>query len=147
MQLKDPNLHQKLLEMCDCYMETDFAGQMRAMSGSPSADLQEDAVKYLSLALMCGVTEKARKLTMKRKKGGIETRLKTADAKIELPPPSNELFDGVNKLVRGILHFESEGGTSSLSLGLRNSQLDLQVQLKEKGEETAIKVKFPELGD
>jgi len=147
MQLKDPNLHQKLLEMCDCYLDTDFARQMKAMTGSRSANLQEDAVKYLSLAIMYGVTEKARKLSIKEKKDGIRTTLKTADAKMELPPPTSELFGGVIDLVRGILHFESESGSSPLSLGLRNSQLDLQVKIKEKGDGTSLKIKFPELGE
>lgn len=147
MQLKDPHLHQKLQEMCDCYLETDFAGQMRTMSGARPADLQEEAVKYLSLALMYGVTEKARKLTIKSKKGEIETRLKIADAKIKLPQPTENLFDAVIELVRGILHFERESGTSPLSLGLRNSLLDLLVKLKVNEKETSLKIQFPELGD
>jgi hypothetical protein len=147
MQLKDPNLHQKLQEMCDCYMETDFVGQLEAMSGSPVTDLQEDAVKYLSLAVMYGVTEKARKLEIKRKKGETRTRLKTSEGKIQLPPPNNDLFDGVVELMRCILHLDSENNKSPLSLGLRNSQLDLEVKLKEKGDKTSLKIKFPELGD
>ena len=147
MHLKDPNLHQKLQEMCDCYMDTDYAGQMAAMSGAQSADQQEDAVKYLALALMNGITEKARKLSIKRKNGEIRTILKTADAKIELPPPSERQFTSIIDLMRAILHLENEGGKSPLTLGLRNSQLDLQVKLKEKENKMSLKVTFPELGE
>jgi hypothetical protein len=147
MQLKDPNLHQKLLEMCDCYMETDFERQLAGMSGSTPADLQENAVKYLALAIMYGVTEKADKLEIKRKKREITTRLKTIDGKIKLPPPADELFTEVIALIRGILHLDSESGKSFLSLGLRNSRLDLQVKLKEKEDKSSLKITFPDLGE
>lgn len=146
MQLKDPNLHLKLQEMCDCYMNTDFVRQMEGMSG-PSGNIQEDSVKYLALAIMYGVTEKARKLAIKRKQGETRAILKTADAKIELPQPTDQIFDGVVELVRCILHFEEGSGKSPLSLGLQNSQLDLQVKVKEKDAGTSLKIKFPELGD
>lgn len=147
MQLKDSNPHQKLQEMCDCYLDTDFAGQMAAMTASRSVDLQEDAVKYLALAIMYGVTEKARKLSIEGEKDKTGARLKTADAKIKLPPPPARLFAGIVSLVRGILHFDDKNGNSFLSMGLRNSRLDLQVKLKEKKEKTSLKIKFPELGE
>lgn len=147
MQLKDPNLHQKLQEMCDCYLETDFARQLESMTNEPSADLQEDAVKYLSLAIMYGVSEKARKLSLKRKKGTIQASLKTADEKITLPSPADDLFDAAVELIRCILHFEDSSGKSTLALGLRNSELELQVKVKEKEEKTSLKFKFPELGE
>jgi len=147
MQLKDANPQQKLQEMCDCYMETDFAAQLAAMSKIRSVDLQEDAVKYLALAIMYGVTDKARRLTFKKKGGEIKVRLTAVDGKIELPPPGADLFNRVISLVRGILHFESEGGSSTLALGLRNSRLDLRVKLKAEKEKTSLKIKFPELGE
>lgn len=146
MQLKDPSLQQKLQEMCDCYLETDFAAQLAAMTRKPSADLKEDAVKYLSLALMYGLTEKARKVTLK-KDGKIRARIKAVEQKIKLPQPAPDLFDSVIDLVRGILHFESIGGSSLLVLGLRNSQLDLRVKLKELEDKTSLTFTFPELGE
>lgn len=147
MQLKDANPQQKLQEMCDCYMETDFAAQLAAMSRAPSADLQEDAVKYLALAIMYGVTDKARKVTFKKKGDAIRVSLKAADGKIKLPPPGADLFGSVIGLVRGILHFENGGGDSTLALGLRNSPLDLRVKLKEEKDKTSLKFEFPELGE
>lgn len=147
MQLKDSSPQQKLQEMCDCYLETDFAAQLAAMTGKPSADLKEDAVKYLSLALMYGLTEKARKVTLKKKGGKIRARIKAVEQKIKLPQPTADLFDGVIDLIRGILHFDSVGGSSQLVLGLRNSQLDLRVKLKELEEKTSLKFTFPELGE
>jgi hypothetical protein len=148
MQLKDANPQQKLQEMCDCYMETDFAAQLTAMTKAPSADLQEDAVKYLALVIMYGVTDKARRISFKKKGDEIKVELKAADGKIKLPPPGADLFAAVVGLVRGILHLEEEGGgKSSLALGLRNSPLDLGVKLKEKEGKTSLKFVFPELGE
>lgn len=147
MHLKDSNLQQKLQEMCDCYLETDFAAQMSGMVKASSKDLKEDAVKYLSLALMYGVTEKARKLTLKKQGSEIRAVIKTADQKIQLPLPAADLFDSVIDLIRGILHFEKAGGSSLLALGLRNSQLDLRVKLKEQEEKTSLKFTFPDLGE
>jgi hypothetical protein len=53
----------------------------------------------------------------------------------------------VRLLSGGILHFESGEGSSLLALGLRNSQLDLQVKLKEKEGKTSLKIVYPELGE
>ncbi|MDD3619077.1 MAG: hypothetical protein RBR09_12420 [Desulfobulbaceae bacterium] len=147
MQLKDANPQQKLQEMCDCYMETDFAAQLAAMSRARSEDPREDAVKYLALAIMYGVTEKARKATFEKKGDEIRVRLKTADEKIELPPPDADLFEAVRGLIFDILHLEKEGGDSPLALGLRTNPLELQVKVKEKKDKTSLKIKFPELGD
>lgn len=147
MQLKDVNPQQQLQEMCDCYMETDFAAQLAAMSGAPSADARENAVKYLALAIMYGLTDKADKITFKQQGGEINVRMKTADGKIELPPPDAGLFNGVIGLVRDILHFEGEGGKSNLALGLRNSPLELEVKMKVKKDTSSLKIKFPDLGE
>ena len=145
MQLSDPNLHLKLQEMCDCYLETDFAKQLAAMSKAQSKDLDEDAVKYLSLALMYGVTDRAQQLKMKKKKDGtVKASLVIDDTKISLPLPPAALFDRMVAVIRTILHFEAGGGQMPLVLGLRNSQIDLTVKLKEKEGETSLKITFPE---
>ena len=145
MQLSDPNLHLKLQEMCDCYLETDFAKQLNAMSKVTSKDLDEDAVKYLSLAIMYGATDRAAELKMKKKKeGSVKASLKVDGEKISLPSPSAELFDRMAAVISTILHFEAGGGELPLVLGLRNSQLELKVKLKEKKDETSLKISFPE---
>lgn len=147
MQLQDPNLHLKLQEMCDCYLETDFMAQLRGMTAVPSADLPEDALKYLSLAIMAGVTDKAEKLKLKNKAGSIGASLVVQGEKVLLPPPSAELFGAIIDLVRAILHFEAKGGKTPLSLGLRNSELELQVKLKQEEGKTALTIGFPDLGE
>ena len=145
MQLHDPNLHLKLQEMCDCYLETDFSRQLNAMVKGSSKDLEEDAVKYLSLAIMNGVSDRAQALKLKQKKDGtVKSGLVIDDKKTSLPAPSPALFERMVGVVRAILHFEKSGGTMPLALGLRSSNLELTVKLKEKEGETSLKISFPE---
>ena len=145
MQLGDPNSHLKLQEMCECYLETDFTRQLNAMVKGSSKDLEEDAVKYLALAIMHGVSDRARSLKLKKKKDGtIKAGLTVDEKKVSLPAPSSELFERLVGVIRSILHFEADGGTMPLSLGLRNSDIELVVKLKEKEGETSLKLSFPE---
>ncbi len=144
MDLKDPNLHLKLQEMCDCYLDTSYQDELNGAARITSnEELEETAVKYLALALMYGVTEKAKSVKIKKKKGGtIKAGLKS-DEKIDLPPPSEKLFDAMTEIIRSILHFDEGGGELPLSLGLRTGGVELNVKLKEKEDETSLKFKFP----
>ncbi|MEJ2688628.1 MAG: hypothetical protein P8130_01505 [Deltaproteobacteria bacterium] len=145
MQLTDPNLHLKLQEMCECYLETDFTKQLNAMVKGSSKDLEEDAVKYLALAIMHGVSDRARTLKLKKKKDGtIKIGLTIDGEKISLPVPSPELFDRIVGVIRSILHFEEGSGSMPLALGLRNSNIELMVKLKEKEGDTSLKLSYPE---
>ncbi len=143
MQLKDPNLHLKLQEMCDCYLDTEFVNELTNMATGPGPDPNEDAIKYLALAIMYGITEKADKLKLKRGEDGtIQATLKAGE-KIALPAPSGEIFDRIVDTVRNILHLDQEGGELPMSLGLRTGGVDLKVKLKEKPEKTSLAVSFP----
>ena len=68
--------HLKLQEMCDCYMETDFLPEMQGMAGADSKDVEEDAIKYLALAIMYAITEMAGKLSFKKKGEEIKVTIK-----------------------------------------------------------------------
>ena len=61
------NYHAKLQEMCDCYMETDYRKEMEVMASESSADVEEDDLKYLALSILYATTEKAKKLSFKKK--------------------------------------------------------------------------------
>ncbi|ADH84910.1 hypothetical protein [Desulfurivibrio alkaliphilus] len=143
MQIKDPNLHLKLQEMCDCYLDTDYAVELARMAAGPESEPEENAVKYLALAIMYGITEKADKLKLKRDKdGSIEAELK-GEQKIKLPAPAGSVWEGMVATIRRILHFDQEGGELPLALGLRAGSLDLKVKLKEKGDKSSLTIAFP----
>lgn len=129
--------------MCDCYLETDFPNQIQKMVINPSDDLEEEAMKYLALAILYAVTEKAQKLTFKRKKEKITVTIKVEDEKLSLKAPSPELFSKIIGVIRTILHLDEEKGALPLSLGLRNGQLELQVKTERKDDKETLKFKLP----
>ena len=142
MQISDPNLHLKLQEMCDCYLETDFESQLSGIGSKQSDDIDEDAVRYLALALMYAITEQAGKLSLKKKGQEVAVKIKSDKGKISLPSPGINLFDSILRIIRAILHIDSEKGESLLSLGLRSGDVEMQVRVKEKEGQASLRFKF-----
>lgn len=138
------NYHLKLQEMCDCYMETDFLPEMQAMAGAASEDLEEDAIKYLALAIMHTISEKAKKLSLKKKGGELTARIKN-DEKLTLPVPSAAVFDKIFEIMRAILHIEADKGEMEFSLGLRTGEVNVMVKVAREADKQSLKIKFPEL--
>ena len=50
------NYHLRLQVMCDCDMATEYLPVMHGMAEAESKDPEEDAIKYLALALMFTIT-------------------------------------------------------------------------------------------
>ena len=145
MEIIERNVHLKLQEMCDCYMETDFWKQMQGMTGAATGELEENSLKYLSLAIMYTITEKAKKLTLEKKGEKVTVQVKSGDEEIHLPAPSREQFDEIILIIRAILHIEEDKGKMILALGLRSGDLELEVKIKRKPDKENIKFKFPAL--
>ena len=136
------NYHLKLQEMCDCYLETDFVPEMQHMATNPpSDDLDEDAIKYLALAIMHAITEQAAKLSLKKKGDAITVALKN-DEKKKLPAPAAPVFAKIIEIVRTILHIEEERGKLPLSLGLRNGEVNLMVKVKREDDKESVAFSF-----
>ena len=142
MEKLSMNYHLKLQEMCDCYMETDFQALMQNMSGAGAGDLDENAVKYLALAIMYAITKKAEKLSFKKKGDEINVKVKN-DGKEELPPPSVAVMDKVFAIMRTILHIEEDKGEMDFSLGLRSGEVNVRVKVEKEGDKQSLKIKFP----
>lgn len=136
------NYHLKLQEMCDCYLETDFLPEMQHMSASPPADdLEENAIKYLALAIMHAITEQAAKLSLKKKGDTITVIVKDAE-KEKLPAPTAAVFAKINEIVRTILHIEEDKGKLPLSLGLRNGEVNVMVKVKREDDKESVAFSF-----
>ena len=138
------NYHLKLQEMCDCYMETDYLAKMQGMVGTESNDIEEDAVKYMALAILYAITRKAEKLSLKKKGDELSVRIKV-DEKEDLPQPSAVVVDKVFQIMREILHIDEDKGEMDLSLGLRTGEVNVHVKVKGQGDKQSLKVKFPTL--
>ena len=136
------NHHLKLQEMCDCYLETDFVPEMQHMATNPpSDDLDEDAIKYLALAIMHAITEQAAKLSLKKKGDAITVALKNEE-KVTLPSPAAPVFGKIIEIVRAILHIEEDKGKLPLSLGLRNGEVNLMVKVKREDDKESVAFSF-----
>ena len=137
------NRHLKLQEMCDCYMETDFLSSMQAMAGIDSKDIEEDAIKYLALAIMFAITQKAEKLSFKRKGEELKVKIKNGTEE-KLPIPSVVILDTIFEIMRAILHIEEDKGEMEFSLGLRSGEVNAWVRIARKGDKQSLKIKFPQ---
>lgn len=138
------NYHARLQEMCDCYMETDYRGEMEKMASQGSTDVEEDSLKYLALSILYATTEKAKKLSFKKKQGEPKVTVK-AEEKLELPTPPGEIADKVFEIMRSITHLEGEKGKEPFSLGLRDGRMELRVKVEREGDKESLKLSFPEL--
>ena len=136
------NYHLKLQEMCDCYMETDFLAAMQTMAGSEPKDIEEDAIKYLALAIMFAITRKAEKLSFKQKQEELSAKIKNGE-KEKLPVPSLTVMEKVFEIMRSILHIEEDKGELEFSLGLRSGEVNVMVRVERKGGKQSLKIKFP----
>lgn len=145
MEIHDPNLHLKLMEMCDCYLGTDYITTIQQVADAPTSDTQEDALRYLALGLLLTLTEEARQLSLKQKKGKITVTIKHDAEKIALRPPTRPVFDRIIAMMRSIIHLEEDKGGLPLTLGLKNDQIELQVKIERTADKETLKIKFPEL--
>ena len=136
------NYHLKLQEMCDCYMETDFLAAMQEMTGSESKDVEEDAIKYLALAIMFAITRKAEKLSFKQKREELSVKIKNG-GKEKLPVPSAAVLEKIFEIMRAILHIEDDKGEMQFSLGLRSGEVNVMVKVEREGGKQSLKIKFP----
>lgn len=141
--LKDArNLHARLQEMCDCYMDTDYGKELDKMASRIGDDLEEEALKYLALSILFTITHSGKKLSFKRKKEKQKITVK-AEEKITLPNPPPKITEKAFEIMRSITHLEGEKGKEPLSLGLRESRIELKITLKKKDDEESLKLSFP----
>lgn len=136
------NYHLKLQEMCDCYMETDFMAAMQGMSGAGSEDVEENGMKYLALTIMYAITQKAAKLSFKKKGAELKAKIKNG-AKQVLPVPAPAVFEKVFEIMRTILHIDGDKGELEFSLGLRSGEVNVLVQVDRKEDKQSLKITFP----
>lgn len=145
----DRNFHQRLQEFCDCYMETDPKKELekaaQGVSGDPSGDLDELALKFLGLGIFYGATEKANKISIERAKEGKVLFSVESRGKYQLPPPSVQIADRIISIARAITHIDKAKGKEPVSLGLRNDRIELTFQFDRKKEEESLSILFPKL--
>ncbi len=149
MVLLERNLHKRLQEMCDCYLETDYKKELmiiseQGVSGDVTGDVTEVALKYLALAILYALEERARRLFIGKADGAIISYIDN-DQRHTLPEPSQDITNEVLDIIREITHLESEDATEPFSLGIRESRIELQIDVHREAGEEHIVLKFPAL--
>jgi hypothetical protein len=143
------NYHQRLQEFCDCFMETDPKKELektsKGVSGDPSGDMDELAIKFLGLGIFYGTTEKAKKISIERSKEGKVLFTVNSKGRYQLPPPSPEVADRIISIARSITHIDEDEGKEPVSLGLRNDRIDITFQFDRKKSGESFSIYFPEL--
>ena len=133
------NLHLKVQEMCDCYATSDPLKSMSQMAHDSSGE--ESAVKWLALAALHGINANAKNITLFFAGDGT-VRVVAEYRPTDLPAPGKDTADKIMEVVREITHIENAKGKLPLSLGVRDSSVDIQINVKSDGGEGMIKLKF-----
>ena len=133
------SLHQRVQEMCDCYMTTDPLEEMSKMSHQKE-DLSESAVKWLALAILHGINSNAEKIAIEQTDDN-QVQVTAVYRTAQLPSPDADIAKAVITAVREITHIEDKGKLP-LAIGIRDSSVNLEVKLKSKEGKNRLKIKF-----
>jgi len=135
------SLHLKLQEQIDCQGDTDYLTEMPAVQNE--SDRTEGALKWLALAVLHGINAKAKEITIKKTPDG-DVRVEAEYRKSELPSPGKEVGGQVIQSFSDILHVEGDKAKMPLSIGVRDSSVELEVKVKKEDKGEKVEIKFPE---
>jgi hypothetical protein len=150
MAMEKRGLHMRLQEYCDCYLETEPLQELETLSkGGAAADVtddpEEDALKFLSVAILYGLKENARKISFSAAGDG-ETRINVkASGSYKLPAPSRHMTDKMFEVMRSITHLEEDKAKEPLSLGIRSDRVELKVKFDRSEDSDEMTLSFPKL--
>jgi hypothetical protein len=135
------SLHLKVQELCDCYATTNPLKEMSELKGE--ADAQEAALKWLALSVLHGINSHAKKISIHKSEDGnimVLAEYRTA----ELPSPGAEIGGNVFDSVREMMHMEGDKAKSPLAIGIRDSNMEIELKFKKEGNEESVSLNFPE---
>jgi hypothetical protein len=134
------NLHLKVQELCDCFATTDPLKEMSKLAKSKDTD--EDALKWIALAVLHGINNNAKEITLSTSEDG--NVVVTAKYRpTQLPSPGRKIGKKIISSIREITHIEKDKGKTALALGFRNNDLDLQIKTKKKNKKDIVEIHFP----
>ncbi|MGB5883706.1 MAG: hypothetical protein WBG28_06370, partial [Desulfobulbales bacterium] len=100
-------------------------------------------IKYLALTIMYAITQKAEKLSFKKRGDELKVTVKNG-SKEKLPVPVVAIVDKVFEIMRTILHIEEDKGEMEFSLGLRSGEVNVMVKVARESDKQSLKIKFPQ---
>jgi hypothetical protein len=131
------NMHLRVQEMCDCFATSDPLEEMNRMTDE-TGDKEESAVKWLALAVLHGINSDLKEISI-----SIDDEDKVrVKAEKRLPAPSPETAKAILAAVREVTHIEEDKGSLPVTLGIRDSSVELVFKVKTKDERDKVKIKF-----
>ncbi|MDZ7700454.1 MAG: hypothetical protein U5R49_27190 [Deltaproteobacteria bacterium] len=106
-------------------------------------DEEEAALKWLALAALHGINNRAKKIKIYRSESG-EVKVVAKYREAELPSPGPDIGQKIIDDLRQITHLEADKGKTLLALGIRDSSIELKVKAERDEEGEKITLKFPE---
>jgi len=135
------SLHMKVQEQADCFVASDLLSEMAGLV--KEQDSEEGALKWLALAVLHGIDRNAKKISLRRDSdGSISVIAKYRES--ELPKPPSLIGSKVFDVVRNITHIEEENGQMPVSIGVRDSSVELEMKLEHSGDGEELILKFPD---
>lgn len=135
------NLQKKMQEQIDCFAGTDYLTQLGAVKNEP--DKEQAPLKWLALAILYGINENAKKIKIEKNEDGSK-RLIAEFRDFDLPTPGDDVVDLIFEDLRRMTHIDADKGKILLSVGVRDSSIELEAKLKREEGKEKIVLKFPE---
>jgi len=117
------------------------AKEMAALKGEP--DSEEGALKWIALAVLHGINDNAKKISVSRAADG-EITITAKYRESELPSPGAAIGGKIFDVVKGITHIEGEKGKVPVAIGIRDSSIELKVRVAQDGKAEEVVLEFPE---
>jgi translation elongation factor EF-Tu-like GTPase len=135
------NLHLEVQEHIDCFGDTDYLREMSTVKND--TDVAQAALKWLALAALHGINANAEEITLKIDQEG-PPQVTAEYRKSQLPSPGQNVGQEIVKAIRDITHIEGGKGKMPLALGIRDSNVNLEIKLKTENGRTKVNIEFPE---
>jgi hypothetical protein len=140
--MKDSSsIHKSVQEMCDCFATTDPLKEMSKIKSNSGDD--DSAVKWMALTTLHGVNQNAKKISILRDENG-RVKVLAEYRTTELPTPDGDTADRIFDAVREMTHIETDNGKTAMALGIRDSSLDLNIEIDKKKDHEKITIYFPD---
>lgn len=134
------SLHLEVQEHIDCFAGTDPLREMSEIA--KDRDKDQAALKWMALAVLHGINFNAKKISLTTASDGtVSVIAKYRNA--GLPSPGADIGKKIIEAVRQITHFEGDEGKGPLALGVRNDNLEINVEVERGEDGERVAFKFP----
>jgi hypothetical protein len=127
------NHHSALQALIDCYLETNPSKTLNNWADSnwkldPNVDTDESCLKYLALVLLDAIESRANKIVLE---ANCPVLVVSEDKEHMLPAAAESILARGLEILRDICGMEGPVSKGTLSLGIRNSSLELKIEKSE----------------